>query len=184
MIFPARELSRTKPSTIRRSDMNNFSYDVDGFGSRSLLDVFRGVAIESVAIPVGHSLTAAWLVLVSLNNGVLIELCSIYNDLGDWREVGSLRLRLIAGSVHDAPDVEWVSHNVGNFTVSGVEKIGYSESDFHTECGLCLVSVQGTEIWFVTAPAPGSVSIKLPDSCEDFVTEFPIGEYTRTLLVA
>lgn len=155
---------------------------MEGFGSFSLWDVIRGTSIEHVAIPAGHSLTAAWLVLLSLSSGVLIELCSNYNDLGDWREVGSLRIRLISGKVHDAQDVEWVSHSVGNFNVAGIEKISYSESTFQTDCGLCLVSPLGAEIWIVAGPAPGSVSVRLPGSGDDFITEFPIDECTRTQL--
>lgn len=163
--------------------MNNFAFDIEGFGDLSLPDVFRGVAIEQVAIPVGHSFTAAWLVLFSLSSGMLIELCSICNDLGDWREVGSLRLRLISGNVHDAPGVEWVSHNVGHFIVDELEKIGYGEADFHTDCGLRLVSSEGAEVLVVAGPAPGSVSVKLPNSLGNFITEFPIDECTRTPLV-
>lgn len=173
-----------KPFTTQRNQMNNFELDLEGFGDASLLDVFGGTSIESLAVPIGHSLTTAWLVLLSLKSGVLVELCSLCNDLGDWQEVGSLKLRLIAGKVHDVPNVEWISSNVHNFIVDKVDKVEYCESSFRTECGLCFVSSNNEELWIVAGPAPGSVSVKLPDSCEDFVTEFPIDEYIRTELTA
>lgn len=162
--------------------MNDLALDVEGFGDLSLLDVFRGACVESVAVPVGHSLTAAWLVLLTLSSGVLVELCSLCNDLGDWQEVGSLRLRYITGKVHDAPGLEWVPYKLNEFIVGRVDKVEYSEPNFHTECGLCLVSLNGEELWIVAGPAPGSVSVRLPNSCENFVTEFPVDEYTRSPL--
>ncbi len=171
--------SLTRHSTTRRDDMNSFNFDLEGFSKFSLQGLFRGTAIESLAIPVGHSLTAAWLVLLSLSNGMLIEVSSLCNDLGDWREVGSLKLRLITGTVHDAPHVDWIFHNFVDFNIVLIEKIVYSETDFQTECGICLVSAKGEEICVVAAPAPGSVSVKFPGSPDEFVTEIPIDECIR-----
>lgn len=155
---------------------------MEGFGKATLSDVFQGTAIESLAIPVGHSLTATWLVILSLSNGMLVEICSQCNDLGNWREVGSLKLRLIVGKVHDAPSVEWVASSMSDFNIGRVDVITHCENDYLAECGLCLNSSSGQELWILAGVAPGSVTVRIPGSSNEFVPEFPIDEYLRTQL--
>lgn len=159
--------------------MENLLFELADFDNRTLPEVVVGAKILSLSIPIGHSLRAAWLVLISLSNGLFIELCSVPNDLGDWREAGSLKLRLRTRMLNETEEpIEWSSYHFEDFVIHKVEKIKFQEPMLNIESGICFSNADG-ELWIVAATSPGSVSIKGPGLTEDFEPEFPIDEYVR-----
>ena len=153
-------------------------FQVEGLASEDLGSVFLGANVLSCLLPENHSMEAAWLPRLVLDNEWCIDFSSACTEVGNWKEVGSLNLEF-CWRPPEGESVKWSTTSLSDFCIKRVELLIYEDSEVSTAAGIVLIDKVGREIVVATGISPGSVSIALPLSQGSFRPEFPVEQCRR-----
>ena len=114
-------------------------------------------------MPANHSTKNCWLLRLVFSGGFSLEFSSVFTDIGDWQEMGSLNIKFV-----DEIDNDLFIHNdIESFKIKNIFELVYHSEEVFSESGVTLISEEGGEIVVVCGVSPGSVSMKAPSSSID-----------------
>lgn len=144
-------------------------YQIENSTGLPLNESLVNSAICAVSVPVKQSLEQAWILRLTFDNGATADFSSASTNVGRWRELGSLNIRLFYGHNDETASVSFAHHEVSGFKIKQVDRLVYEEPGLYVENGIILISEEGREIWIAAGVSPGSVSMQASGY---FVTKF------------
>jgi len=172
---------------ITNADTDNSLFElkaqIDGLTLDDLSKKLSNVRIVGYSFPEGHSFSCAWLFRLYFDDDFLLEFSSTSTDVGNWREVGSINIRMVKKDLPSEYNQEIFNRKpIEPLVVSDIRLLTYDDSNVYAENGIILCTDAGQKIVIVSSVAPGSVSISAPFADEDFVPEFDMSEYKQAPL--
>ena len=159
---------------------NHHSLILVEFGSQTLSSVLAGRHITEFWIPTTHSFTASWLLQLTLDNEVLLELRTDPVHAGGWEEVGVLCVRLVSNFQEQSRrNIEGIGAQIVPFSIEKVELLIDERPHFRAESGILLTNEKGEDFIVVAGVPPGSVSICMPFNRQEFAPEANLSVYKR-----
>lgn len=160
------------------------AFQCEGIEAKALSSALSGQQIVAYAMPAGHSFQAAWLFLLTLSGGEVLEFSSACTQVVSWQEVGSLNIRFIGRSsgVSADSELELATVAVPALHLQELEKLVYEDADVISECALVLRGKAGEEIVVAAGIPPGSVSVIASFTKGPFEPQFAISACRRERL--
>ena len=170
-----------KTSTGKKS----FPYQCEGFECDALWRHLEGQRLVAYVLPDGHGLTAVWGLSLVFYSGLILEFSSACTQAVDWKEVGSLNVKLTRDSKEGVATMiaERKGIAVPLVELANAEKLIYEDEDVVVECGLVLHGSDGQQVVIAAGIPPGSVSVHASFSVgQPFEPQFSLATCRRQTL--
>lgn len=140
--------------------------------SEKFANGLKGIAMASDDIGRVHT---TWCQLL---DGSLIKIQSEMNDIDGWHEIGCLELSI---GHHEAsvPQITLLSNDWNN--ISTIEKLCHDSAQCYAESGIVITNSIGQSIIIVCDANPYLLSIQAPFFSGEFLPEYELKSYTRTV---
>lgn len=132
--------------------------------------------VVAYGIPKSQALECTWNFRLYLVSGEVLVFSSKCTSVGGWNEVGSLSIDLKA-NISDLSSDVFIRTEIKNFYISNYSMLVYEEDDVYSESGICFSDDIGAELIVIVAPAPGAVSISIPNVNTELKAEFSMSDY-------
>jgi hypothetical protein len=166
-----------QPPICSADERQQARFRLRNFGRDHFL-ALKGKRVTEFAVPVGQSLTAAWLVLMQTHDGDAMVFSSDPINVGGWNELGCLIIEAATeGAVREMINFPLVAWPVSDFVIAEVSALVYEDESWRIECGVALHSTNGRDVLVVPGIPPGSVTIRLETGIEAFAPELQVEEY-------
>jgi hypothetical protein len=136
-----------------------FEMQVDGVGRQEISSKLVGESIIDVFIPSSQSTESLWFARIALSSGMLIELTSSSTSTKDWKEYGTINLRLVPAK--DAEELSLSKLMINTCCIEAVTILDFVDSDCIAEAGIAFELDAGGELVALAGGAPGSFAIRV-----------------------
>ena len=158
----------------------NYKYELNckynGISEKEFKKLIFKNHIVAYGLPKNQALKCVWSFRLYLSSGEILILSSKCSSVGGWDEVGYLSIDF-KENVDDLNSDKFIKTTIESFRVIDFALLIYDERDIYSEAGICFYDDLGSKIIGIAAPAPGALTIRMPNIKNEFEPEFLISDY-------